>query len=106
MGSAGCSEPTGPIGDLVYVEIMARLSYAEARYLVPERADSARSAVLEESGLTAQDLFDYVERHGADVDKMFAIQERIRARVDSLEVIEAGELPVVGEDPDEGGESR
>jgi len=99
LAPVGCSQPAGPVDEDGYVDLMAQLSYAETRYLDSTRADSARRTIMEAYGVTAADLIAFSERNGRDVERMFRLHELIRARVDSLEAIEAGALPGVEETP-------
>jgi len=81
----GCDrEPAGLEAD-VYVEAMARLTYADIQLFDEDRLDSARVAILSELDTSAEALVAFAERHGDDVAYMHAIWTRIRQRVDSLE---------------------
>jgi hypothetical protein len=101
---AACGEPAGPIDDDTYVAVMAGLSFAQARFLDVASADSARRAVIEDSGIDPADLVAFAEANGANTEKMFALHERVLALVDSLVAIESGILvppgDSIGAEPD------
>ncbi|MFV1986655.1 MAG: hypothetical protein ACC682_05215 [Gemmatimonadota bacterium] len=106
LGLVGCNAPAGPISDDEYVEVMARLSHVQARFIDPVRGDSARQAVLHESGVARQDLVGFAEVFGGDPAKMFRLHERIRARADSLDKLDGGAVPSVGENPLDSGDEK
>lgn len=82
---AGCDrEPAGLDPD-VYVEAVARLTYADILLFDEERLDSARVAILDDLGTNAGELVAFAERHGDDIAYMNRIWTRIREQVDSLE---------------------
>ena len=85
---------------------MSQLSYAQARYLDPERSDSARRAILEASGVDVSELLAFAELNGGDPQRMFQLHEAIRARVDSLEAIDAGAMIDPEAPPADSGEPR
>ena len=87
-----CTGPTAPIDDDLYVEVMSRLSVVEARIVDAARTDSARAAVLRETGVSAEDLLEYTRVFGGDVEKMAELWERIRVVSDSIEAAEAEAL--------------
>lgn len=83
--AAGCDgEPAGLDSD-VYVEAMARLTFADIMLFEEDRLDSARVAILAELGTDAEELVAFAERHGDDIAYMQRVWTRIRDRVDSLE---------------------
>ena len=88
--SLACREPEGPIDEETYVHVMARLSYAQARFLDVASIDSARRAILEETGIDPVDLLAFAELHGADTGRMTVLHDRIRLAVDSLDAVERG----------------
>ena len=69
----------------VYVEVMARLSHASARFFNATRVDSARAVVLEEFGVSGDDLVAFSERYGDDPAFMTELWQRIQIRFDSLQ---------------------
>ncbi len=85
MASAACSGSPPTVEPGVYIEVMARLSMAESRFLDSARADSARRAVLEEYGVDPEALVTFSERYGGDVEFMTGLWRRIEAVVESLE---------------------
>lgn len=68
---------------------MSRLSIVEARFVDSAGTDSARAAVLRETGVSAEDLIEYSRIFGSDVEKMAELWERIRVTADSIEAAEA-----------------
>jgi len=76
-----------------YVEIMAQLSEAQARYIDPVRSDSAKIALLDKLGVAPEDLVAFSERYGGDIERMNELWRRISARVDSLGAEEMREMP-------------
>jgi len=87
--AAACRrEPAGLDPD-VYVEAMARLSYADIVLFERARVDSARAAILSDLGVTAAELVAFADRNGDDIARMQAVWGRIRDRVDSLEATAA-----------------
>ncbi len=83
--AAACGSGFQGLDPEVYVEIMGQLSYAESRYLDEDRADSARVAILNDLGVTGEDLVAFSEHYGEDLDVMRSLWEKIQALVDSLE---------------------
>lgn len=92
-GACGSDEPEfrGPIDGDTYVAVMGELADLE-RFPPPgrddvariERADSARQAILERHGVTADELLEFAEAAGARPDLMVELTERIVALSDSL----------------------
>lgn len=82
---AGCDRDAAGLDEDVYVEAMTRLTYADILLFEEDRLDSARVAILEELGTSAEELVAFAERHGDDIAYMHGIWTRIRERVDSLE---------------------
>lgn len=82
---AGCRGSGAGLDEASYIDAMTRLSLANAQYLDDARRDSARAAVLEDLGVSAEALVAFAERHGADVARMTRIWETIRLRVDSIQ---------------------
>ena len=62
-GEAGCAKPPEVMDEDSYVEIMAQLSAAQADYIEPERADSAKLALLDELGVDPDDLVAFSVRY-------------------------------------------
>lgn len=91
--ACGSDEPEirGPIDEDTYVAVMGEL--ADLERFPPsgpgdsaraERADSARLAILERHGVTADELLEFAETAGARPDLMVELSERIVALSDSL----------------------
>jgi len=89
-----------------YVEIMAQLSAAQADYIEPERADSAKLALLDELGVDPDDLVAFSARYGDDIERMSELWRRISVRVDSLGEEEMREKSRTPEKMPPGGDSR
>lgn len=91
-GATACRPPPAEadlLTDSAYVEMMARLGFlrreAERRGAPPEaRDDDARRAVLEEHGVTEDQLRRYAAERGRDPEHMQQIWERIAKKVDRL----------------------
>lgn len=92
-GACGSDEPEfrGPIDGDTYVAVMGEL--ADLQRFPPagpgeaartERADSARQAILDRHGVTADELLEFAEAAGARPDLMVELSERIVALSDSL----------------------
>lgn len=92
-GACGPDEPEfrGPIESDTYVAVMGEL--ADLERFPPsgpdeatriERADSARQAILERHGVTADELLEFAEAAGARPDLMVELTDRIVALSDSL----------------------
>lgn len=88
--AAGCDRQPAGLDPDVYVEAMARLSFADIQLFEEARLDSARRVILDELGVTAADLVAFAERNGEDVGLMQELWGRIRERVDSLEARATG----------------
>lgn len=84
-GSAACEREPAGLDEDVYVEAVARLTFADILLFEEDRLDSARVAILAELGTTGEELVAFAERHGDDIAYMHEIWTRIRERVDSLE---------------------
>ena len=93
--AAGCDGGSSPIeGTMdpeVFVSVMAQLSqvyqFPPAGTLADDRharADSLRSQILREHGVTAEQLIEFAERAGRDPTRMEELAERIAALNDSL----------------------
>lgn len=92
FGSACDREPAG-LDPEVYVEAIARLTFADIMLFEEARLDSARVAIVSELGTSAEELVAFAERHGDDIAYMHEIWTRIRQRVDSLEQIPPDSVP-------------
>lgn len=91
-GCDGASDPIeGSLDPAVFVSVMANLSQV---YQFPPpgslaedrdaRADSLRSQILRDHGVTAEQLIEFAERVGRDPTRMEELAERIAAVNDSL----------------------
>jgi len=92
VGGLGCGEPAGVMDEASYIEVMARLSVAQADYIDPARSDSAKLAVLDELGVDPRDLLAFSDRYGGDIERMRRLWHLISARVDSLGAEEMREM--------------
>ncbi|HSM08715.1 MAG TPA: hypothetical protein VLA33_06825 [Gemmatimonadota bacterium] len=92
-GACGSDEPdfSGPIDGDTYVAVMGEL--ADLERFPPSGstsagrsalADSARQAILDRHGVTADELLDFAEAAGARPDLMVELTDRIVALSDSL----------------------
>lgn len=87
--AAGCGRDAPPPGQAgipaaTFTEVLAQLSVARVELLPDTAAYQARRAgILERAGVTADDLRDFVDRHGGDADLMSEIYDRVGARIDS-----------------------
>lgn len=93
---AGCGERAGGLDDDTYVALMARLNYARERYANTAEDDSARAAVLDEFGVSGDQIEAFTERHGRDPQRMARLWERIRRDVDALHGVPPPESQVDG----------
>jgi len=89
---AGPERSEAPVAEDVYVEVMSRLaaihaaadSGRAAEPLTRARADSLRSEVLRDHGVTRSDLEAFARVVGDEPGRMKALWERIGAAADSL----------------------
>jgi hypothetical protein len=72
--------------DSAYVEAMSELMSLRWRFSLRDSlaADSARFTILQERGLSVEDLERFAELHGSDPGSMAALWELIAARADEL----------------------
>ncbi|MCG8469985.1 MAG: hypothetical protein MJB57_17545 [Gemmatimonadetes bacterium] len=82
---AGCTDASTGLDEDTYVEVVARLTWSRIRFMDTPRDDSLRAAVLQEFGVGGQELLDFAERHGEDVEKMERIWEAVRLRIEVLD---------------------
>ncbi|WP_419948528.1 hypothetical protein [Candidatus Palauibacter sp.] len=94
----GCGDPAGGLDDDTYVAVMARLNYARERYANTVEDDSARASVLDEFGVSGEQIESFTERHGRDPQRMARLWERIRREVDILHGVPPPESQADGED--------
>lgn len=83
--AVGCGGPRGELDDDTYVQVMARLSWARAKYADTAEGDSVRAATLEEHGVTGQQLEEFTIRVGGDPRRMHRLWEEIRLEVEVLD---------------------
>ncbi|MCY3699358.1 MAG: hypothetical protein OXH46_06945 [Gemmatimonadetes bacterium] len=81
----GCGGSGGGLDDDTYVQVMARLSWARAKYADTAEGDSVRATALDEHGVTGQQLEDFVARLGDDPGRMQRLWEAIRLEVEVLD---------------------
>ncbi len=82
--TAACSDDSTGLQEETYIDVMALLTWSRFRYADTPADDSVRAAVLDDYGLTGDELLDFAERHGGDVERMDRIWEAIRVRVEDL----------------------
>ena len=82
---AACADRPTVLAEETYIDVMAQLAWSRVRYMDTPADDSIRAAVLEEYGLSGDDLLDFADRHGRDVERMDRIWEAIRVRVGVLD---------------------
>lgn len=85
LAALGCGGSGGGLDDDTYVQVMARLSWARAKYADTAEGDSVRAAALDEHGVTGQQLEDFVARLGDDPERMHRLWEAIRLEVEVLD---------------------
>ena len=85
LAAVGCGGSGGGLDDDTYVQVMARLSWARARYADTAEGDSVRAAALEAHGVTGQQLEEFVTRLGDDPGRMHRLWEAIRLEVEVLD---------------------
>lgn len=84
---AGCGRGTDATGldDDRFIDVMVRLrDVAEQTRAQPDSFAVRRDRVLEEAGVTREQLLSYVERRGSDLSHMAAIWDSINRRVAEL----------------------
>lgn len=90
LGLAAACAPAEPetrgLSDSLYVAVMARLTAIDRDLArrAPERADSARRAVLARHGVSAEALRAYAARHGDDPAHLAEIWRAVQATADTL----------------------
>jgi hypothetical protein len=88
---AAAPEVTTGMGETVYADVVSDLADLQ-RFPPPgadstarrARADSVRQSILDQYGVTAEELLGFAERVGLDPKRMESISVRIVARTDSL----------------------
>ncbi len=85
LAAIGCAGSGGGLDDDTYVQVMARLSWARAKYADTAEGDSVRAAALDEHGVTGQQLEEFVARLGDDPGRMHRLWESIRLEVEVLD---------------------
>lgn len=83
--AGGCGGPGGELDEDTYVQVMARLSWARAKYADTAEGDSVRAATLEAHGVTGQQLEEFTARFGDDPRRMHRLWEAIRLEVEVLD---------------------
>lgn len=86
------SRDRGTIGDRQFTRIFGDLIVARIETL-PDTAAyrERRSQILENAGLTEEDIRAFVDAHGRDSDRMAEVYRRVRARIDTLSIRRARE---------------
>jgi len=85
LAAIGCGGSGGGLDEDTYVQVMARLSWARAKYADTAEGDSVRAAALDEHGVTGQQLEAFVAGLGDDPGRMHRLWEAIRLEVEVLE---------------------
>ncbi len=83
--AVGCGGSGGELDENTYVQVMARLSWARAKYADTAEGDSVRAATLEAHGVTGQQLEEFTARFGDDPRRMHRLWETIRLEVEVLD---------------------
>ncbi|WP_419161872.1 hypothetical protein [Candidatus Palauibacter sp.] len=83
----GCGGGDASLDEDTYVQVMAKLTWARGRYTSTPDGDSVRAAVLDEFGVSGQQLRDFAELHGGDPRRMHRLWEAIRLEVEILDGI-------------------
>lgn len=97
--AVGCGGSGGGLDEDTYVQVMARLTWARAKYADTAEGDSVRAATLDEHGVTGQQLEEFTTRFGDDPGRMHRLWEAIRVEVEVLDGVPRPESQV--EVPDE-----
>ncbi len=92
--AVGCGGSGAVLDEDAYVQVMARLSWARAKYADTAEGDSVRAAALAEHGVTGQQLEDFVARFGDDPGRMHRLWEEIRLEVEVLDGVPQPESQV------------
>ncbi|WP_419859825.1 hypothetical protein [Candidatus Palauibacter sp.] len=92
--AVGCGGSGGELDEDTYVQVMARLSWARAKYADAVEGDSVRAATLETHGVTGQQLEDFTARFGDDPRRMHRLWEAIRLEVEVLDGVPRPESQV------------
>ncbi|WP_419858767.1 hypothetical protein [Candidatus Palauibacter irciniicola] len=98
LAVVGCGGSGGSLDEDTYVQVMARLSWARAKYADTAEGDSVRAAALDEHGVTGQQLEEFVVGLGDDPGRMHRLWEAIRLEVEVLDGVPRPESQ--GETPD------
>lgn len=85
LAGIGCGDSGGGLDDDTYIQVMARLSWARAKYADTAEGDSVRAAALGGHGVTGQQLEEFVARLGDDPARMHRLWEAIRLEVEVLD---------------------
>ena len=96
--AAGCGGSDGELDEDTYVQVMAKLSWARAKYADTAEGDSVRAVTLEEHGVTGQQLDEFTILIGGDPRRMHRLWEAIRLEVEVLDGVPRPESQV--EEPD------
>ena len=89
--AGSCGKADMVIEENRYIDIMAQLTANHLRFMETPQSDSAQASVLNDFGISGDDLLEFAEVHGGDVVMMDRIWEEIRLRVAVLE-----NAPVLG----------
>lgn len=98
--AAGCGGSGGSLDEDTYVQVMARLSWARAKYADTAEGDSVRAAALDEHGVTGQQLEAFTARFGDDPRRMHRLWEAIRLEVEVLDGVSRPESQMDVPDPE------
>jgi hypothetical protein len=82
---SSCGKPDMVIEEDRYIETMAHLTATHLRFMDMPQSDSAQASVLNNFGISGDDLLEFSEVHGGDLTMMDRVWEAIRLRVAVLE---------------------
>ena len=94
FAAVGCGSSHRDLDEETYVQVMARLSWARAKYADTAEGDSVRAAALAEYGVTGQQIEEFVIALGDDPGRMHRLWEAIRMEVEVLDGVPRPESPL------------
>lgn len=94
LAATACGGARGSVDEDTYVQVMAKLSWARAKYARTAEGDSLRAATLDEFGVTGEQLEAFVAEFGEDPGRMHRLWEAIRLEVELLDGVPQPESQV------------